>query len=176
MTEYGVTVRHFAHRTRKNLMIIEKGAECAPTEHFEVTQLVNSAIGLLMFPQQEFVDSLPEWNLDELRRRGWPIPEIEHGEERTQNLRSLTRNMRNSFAHFNIDFRSDRGKIAGLYLWNKPEEKQPANWVCYICVADLRQLFEKFAQLMERLSRGSYSETGIKQIRSEIRNAAKGRR
>jgi hypothetical protein len=94
MTEFGVTVRHFAHRTRKNLRIIEQGSKSAPKEYFEVTQLVNSAIGLLMFPQQEFVESLPEWTLDDLRQRAWPIPEFEHGGERTQNLRNLTKNSR----------------------------------------------------------------------------------
>lgn len=176
MTEFGVTVRHFAHRTRKNLRIIEQGSKSAPKDYFEVTQLVNSAIGLLMFPQQEFVELLPEWNLDDLRQRGWPIPEFEHGGERTQNLRNLTRNMRNSFAHFNIDFRSEGGTIAGLYLWNRPEERQPPNWVCYISIVDLRELFERFAKLMEDLSRGSYTEMGIKQVRSEIRNAAQGRK
>jgi hypothetical protein len=42
---------------------------------------VNSAIGLLMFPQQEFVESLPEWNLDDLRQRGWPVQNLSTAEK-----------------------------------------------------------------------------------------------
>ena len=48
MAEYGVTVRHFAERTLKNLKTIDDLSKEAPKKYFEVTQLVNSAIGLRM--------------------------------------------------------------------------------------------------------------------------------
>jgi hypothetical protein len=171
MTEYSVTVRHFADRTFKNLKTIEQLSKNAPNENFEVTQLVNSAIGLLMFPQQEFFEAIPKTDMADLKKQGWPIPKFEHGEEKTRNLRDLTKNMRNSFAHFNIDFKPEKGKIVGLYLWNRPEEKQPPNWVCYISIEDLRQLFEKFVAVVDKISRASYTESGIKQVRSELRRA-----
>jgi len=171
MTAFEVTVRHFAHRTRKNLRTIEALSKRAPDDHFEVTQLVNSAIGLLMFPQQEFFESIPQMGIEELKKNGWPIPQFEHGGERTQDLRSLTKNMRNSFAHFNIDFKSEGGRIAGIYLWNRPDERKSPNWVCYISIQDLGLLFDKFAMLVEKISRSAYTEIGIKQVRNEIRLA-----
>jgi HEPN family protein len=171
MAAYEVTVRHFAHRTRKNLETIEKFSKADPNSYFEVTQLINSAIGLLMFPQQEFFESIPTKSLKELTKEGWPIPVFEHGEERTQNLRDLTKKMRNSFAHFNIDFKPDRGKIVGIYLWNRSHEKRPPDWVCYISIEDLRKIFEKFAKLIEKMTLGSYREIRIGQVRSEIRRA-----
>jgi hypothetical protein len=123
-----------------------------------------------MFPQQEFFDRLPEWTLEDLKQRGWPLPKFEHGGERTQSLRTLNKKMRNSFAHFNLDFKPEGGSIAGLYLWDKAEG-QPPNWLCYISVQELRGLFEQFAKLMEKLSKDSYTEIGVKQIRSEIKKA-----
>ncbi|MET3968448.1 HEPN family nuclease [Bradyrhizobium sp. S3.9.1] len=174
MTDYAVTVRHFAQRTRKNLEKIEELSKLKPNEYFEVTQLINSAIGLLMFPQQEFFDDIPKKSLAELKKDGWPIPSFEHGQERTQNLRDLVKNMRNSFAHFNIDFASDKGAIKGVYLWNRPRESEPPNWVCYLSISDLREIFGKFARLIERKSQARYSEIGINQVRSEIRRALRG--
>ncbi|MBE7183837.1 MAG: hypothetical protein INR68_05480 [Methylobacterium mesophilicum] len=169
MTVYGVTVRHFAHRTRKNLETIEALSEREPNSYFEVTQLINSAIGLLMFPQQEFFDAIPTTELAKLKMEGWPLPTFEYGEARTQNLRDLTKQMRNSFAHFNIDFKADGGKIVGLYMWNRPDEKQPPNWICYIGIQDLRKLFSRFATLVDKISGSSaYRETGIRQVRSEV--------
>jgi hypothetical protein len=171
MAEYGVTVRDFARRTRKNLATIQKLSLTKPKEYFEITQLVNSAIGLLMFPQQEFFDSIPRKSLGELAKEGWPIPTFEHGAERTRDLRDLTKNMRNSFAHFNIDFKPEGGKIVGMYLWNKPDEKHPPNWICYIGVDDLREIFDRFAKLVEKISFDSYKELRIGHVRSEVKRA-----
>ncbi|MBR1236482.1 HEPN family nuclease [Bradyrhizobium sp. AUGA SZCCT0182] len=175
MTAYEVTVRHFARRTRKNLNTIDELSKVNPKKYFEVTQLVNSAIGLLMFPQQEFFDAIPKTSIAELKKQGWPIPLFEHGAEKTQNLRDLARNMRNSFAHFNVDFKPEKGSIAGIYLWNRPQEKQPPNWICYLSIQDLREIFERFAKLVEKISQASYKEVGIKQVRSELRLATRNR-
>ena len=80
--------------------------------------------------------------------------------------------MRNGFAHFNIDFY----KIAGLFLWNRPEPKQPPNWVCYISVEDLGQLFKKFVAEVRKVSEEAiYAESGIKQVLSEIKRAGSQR-
>ena len=85
-----------------------------------------------MFPQQEFFDDIPKKSLTELKKEGWPIPLFEHWHERTQNLRDLVKNMRNSFAHFNVDFASEGGSIKGIYLWNRPRESEPPNCIRYL--------------------------------------------
>jgi hypothetical protein len=168
MTQYQVTVRDFARRTRANLRTIELLAEREKDKYFEVTQLVNSAIGLLMFPQQEFFGSLPETKLDELARQGWPMPILEYGQERTTTLRELAKNIRNSFAHFNVDFKPCGGKIEGIYLWNRPNEKSKPNWICYISISSLRTLFDKIAREAEKLSLHPYCELRINDVRTEV--------
>ena len=94
-------IRDFAERTRLNLRAIER-LETDGHDVYEVTQLVNSTLGLLVFPQQEFVDRIPETPLTELVRDGWPVPTVRRGADRVNNLNQLIRYLRNAIAHFNI--------------------------------------------------------------------------
>ena len=57
--DYHNLVVDFAKRTRKNLEFIRSAQVANPElEVFEVTQLVNSLLGLLVFPQQKFMDQI----------------------------------------------------------------------------------------------------------------------
>jgi hypothetical protein len=47
----------FARRTRANLEFIESAKR---PDVFEVTQLFNSMLGLLVFPQQSYIDRIPK--------------------------------------------------------------------------------------------------------------------
>jgi len=106
---YEDVIRDFAERTRLNLRAIER-LETDGHDVYEVTQLVNSTLGLLVFPQQEFVDRIPETPLTELVRDGWPVPTVRRGADRVNNLNQLIRYLRNAIAHFNIQFRRRRSK------------------------------------------------------------------
>lgn len=65
---YEEVIRDFALRTRKNLEAIET-LQRLDAGVFKVTQLINSMLGLLVFPQQEYVESIPRIPLEELHRR-----------------------------------------------------------------------------------------------------------
>jgi len=106
---YEDVIRDFAERTRLNLRAIER-LETDGHDVYEVTRLVNSTLGLLVFPQQEFVDRIPETPLTELVRDGWPVPTVRRGADRVNNLNQLIRYLRNAIAHFNIQFRRRRSK------------------------------------------------------------------
>jgi hypothetical protein len=57
--QYEDLVKDFAARTKVNLELVraaEKGGQIA----YEVTQFINSLLGLLVFPQQEFFDKIPK--------------------------------------------------------------------------------------------------------------------
>ena len=115
---YTDVVRDFALRTRKNLEAIE-GLAAAHGDVFEVTQWINSMLGLLVFPQQRYVDEIPKTPLAELVRTGWPIPHVRGDFAQVQDLNQLIRYLRNAVAHFNIKFIDDgRGNIAILQVWN----------------------------------------------------------
>ncbi len=88
--EYKNLVRDFADRTLMNLEWIETAAKHkSDTEVFEVTQLINSMLGLLVFPQQRFFDRIPKTSLRELRSNGWPIPVMTGSPPKAENLRDL---------------------------------------------------------------------------------------
>jgi HEPN pEK499 p136 len=160
---YSNVVRDFALRTRKNLAAID-ALVAANGEAFEVTQLINSMLGLLVFPQQKYVDSIPKTTLAELEQKGWPIPKIRGEFEQVQDLNQLIRYLRNAVAHFNIQFIDDgRGNIAVLRVWNMAPVKErdgrirrdanrrtveQKNWEAELGVSELRGIADRFIDLL----------------------------
>ena len=154
--EYGRVVQDFARRTLRNLEFIEKNA--ASGEVFEATQLINSMLGLLVFPQQAFYDQIPVTPLAELEKQGWPpirargeLPELPAD---ANTLNGLLRYLRNSIAHFNIAFLPDENnQLHGIRVWNHENGKRsnPKNWEAEISLKDLRSLTRKFAGLILRM-------------------------
>ena len=144
---YEDVIRDFAERTRKNLRVIEHllaGGE----EVYEVTQLVNSMLGLLVFPREEFVDRIPETPLSDLKRNGWPIPKIRPGFPQVSDLKELVRYLRNAIAHFNIEFIDDgTNQIRLLRVWNI-NRMGAKTWEAELGLGDIRGLAERFTELL----------------------------
>lgn len=70
---------NFIYRTRENLRVIEDLAQrpnpqCGQV--YEVTQLINSLLGLIVFPHEAFPSSIPDERLDDLAEAGWPKPRV----------------------------------------------------------------------------------------------------
>lgn len=160
---YEEVVRDFARRTRRNLEAIEV-LRHQDAGVFEVTQLINSMLGLLIFPQQEYVDSIPRIPLEELQRDGWPIPQLTGKFRQVEDLNELIRYLRNAVAHFNVAFVGDgENSIKVLRIWNmRPvrnergqivrgedgavvEEK---NWEAELTVHQLRGIATRFVDLL----------------------------
>jgi HEPN pEK499 p136 len=109
---------------------------------------VNSTLGLLVFPQQEFVDRIPETPLSELERDGWPMPKVRRGADRVNNLNQLIRYLRNAIAHFNIEFVGDgRNQVSVLRVWNETPNGVKT-WEAELSVTDLRGITERFIRLL----------------------------
>ena len=75
---YEDVVADFAQRTRTNLRALER-LRAQGHEVFEVTQLINSMLGLLVFPREEFVGRIPRIPLADLSTQGWPVPKGRRG-------------------------------------------------------------------------------------------------
>ncbi len=147
--EYKNLVRDFAERTLKNLEAIETAIEHDPdSEVFEVTQLINSMLGLLVFPQQRFFDRIPETSLNELRANGWPIPAMTGSPPHATNLRDLMRCLRNGISHCNLEFESDGHKITGMRIWNYPMGTRTKNWEAHLGLSELREIARQFISLL----------------------------
>ncbi|HVT28665.1 MAG TPA: HEPN family nuclease, partial [Lacipirellulaceae bacterium] len=132
-----------------NLEFVEAAVKDEPhADIFEVTQLINSMLGLLVFPKEHFAEEeIPDTPLDELRAQGWPIPVMKGSPPRAQNLRELVRCLRNGIAHFHVDFTSDGQYVTGLRIWNPPRGRDPL-WEARLDVPQLREIARKFISLL----------------------------
>lgn len=102
----------FAKRTRSILQ------DC-PSKEYEVTQLINSMVGLLIIPQQkEFnrIDEsyIPGEMLDELRKRSNPS---------SVDFNTILRHMRNAVAHSRLTFIGERQNDSGMMAISKVKFK-----------------------------------------------------
>lgn len=147
---YHNVVQDFAQRTRQNLEFVETHARQNPDATlFEVTQLINSLLGLLVFPQQRFYRSIPEIPLSQLSNEGWPSISTLVGTSSCNNLRDLMRYLRNAVAHFQIKFIADEttNQITGLELWNIRRNEE--NWRIQLTIEELRSITYLFLDLIE---------------------------
>jgi hypothetical protein len=143
---YEDVVADFAKRTRTNLRAVEE-LQTQGHEVFEVTQLVNSMLGLLVFPREEFIGRIPRIPLAELKAQGWPVPKTRRGFAQVPDLNELVRYLRNAISHFNIEFVADgRNQISKVRVWNMNAGKK--TWESDLGLAELRGIAERFTDLL----------------------------
>jgi hypothetical protein len=102
------TTQGFARNVRKNLNFIIKERDEDEDVH-EVTQLVTSLLGLVVFPwEADALKHIESFQLKTLEREGWPRWRIQSDEKGdTHTLKELTRHLRNAVCHRRISFSSD---------------------------------------------------------------------
>ncbi len=145
----GDEIREFVKRTRQNLEVIRAFERENKGSAFEFTQLVNSMLGLLVFPQQKYVAAIPKTPLSDLRNVGWRFPTKIEGDFEPDNLHDLFCMLRNGIAHFNVKFISDSNRqLSGLQIWNQRNKKTPPNWKAEITKDDLEDLTNRFVELL----------------------------
>ncbi len=146
---YEELVSDFAQRTKANLDLVEMhAARGAPHTAFEVTQLVNSMLGLLVFPQQRWFDRIPRTPLNQLIANGWPSITV-YGSVPDDDLRGLSRYLRNAISHCNVEFLSDGfGDIGGLRIWNTPPRKVEPDWKAQLSIQALRFIALRFIDML----------------------------
>ena len=140
---YESVIRDFAERTRKNLRAIED-LQAKGGEAYEVTQLVNSMLGLLVFPRERFLDQIPQTSLSDLEADGWPVPKVVGDFPQARDLRELIRYLRNAIAHSNIEFIGE--KIQSVRVWNTKNKR--TTWKAEIGLKELRAIAERFTDLL----------------------------
>ena len=94
-------VKDFVERTKENYLRLENGP-------YEVTQLVNSAIGLLIIPQQKRFKQIADSMIsDELYRK--MVATVKKSTyKKPLKLPEIARHIRNSIAHANIEFEAEK--------------------------------------------------------------------
>jgi hypothetical protein len=148
------TTEGFARRVRKNLdFIIKKRAEGEDVH--EVTQLVTSLLGLIVFPWEDgALKHLESLCLSELEEEGWPRWNIlldEKGD--TNTLGKLIWHLRNAASHRRLRFSSDRREMdkVEIEFEDAPRANAPPNWRAKINAADLKEFCDRFTRRLEEL-------------------------
>lgn len=154
--EYKELVKDFVSRTKVNLDLIRQTVndkkEAAVNDEkkaYEITQFINSLLGLLVLPQQEFYDKIPETPLSELEESGWPIPRVRGNYPQAKDLKELTRYLRNGVAHFNLEFTvSENHHIDGLIIWDRKNKRSSITWKAELKIKELEAITNKFTELL----------------------------
>ena len=139
-------LKDFIKRTDVNLAFI-RAAHANDKKVFEVTQLINSMLGLLVFPKARLDDLIDKKKpLNTYRQDGWEIPEPTIWRKPKKwkcsydwkNLQEFIRHMRNGVSHSSIEFSSNDDKeVCGLTIWDKK------NWKVEFTIEQLTKFTEK---------------------------------
>lgn len=171
---YEDLLRDFVRRMRRNPQIV-RDAEAGGVEAYEVTQLINSMLGLVVLPRESYFEQIPQKPLEELRAEGWPEPVLEGEFGRPRNLRDLMRLIRNGIAHWNMEFISEGQAIRGVRIWNERPTKtcecpgcaECGKWLCScrrgkqktwqvtLRLSELQEMTDRFVALVLDESTGS---------------------
>jgi hypothetical protein len=118
-------------------------------ERRKISQLLrNSCLGLLVFPQQRFIERIPKIPMEQLSKEGWPVPRVTGKFRQVANLKELIRYLRNAIAHFNIKFIGDsENQIRTLRVWNKNNSGKKT-WEAELSADDLKKIAEKFSGML----------------------------
>ena len=133
----------FISRTEKNLRAIEKLSQEGKSV-YEVTQLINSLLGLLVLPKERF-KTIPEITQETMIKEGWPLPFGENAQ--VSGLKQLITNMRNAVAHFNIEFIADKNEIVGIQFKNygtRDEGRKKPLWIGEYRLEPLKRFVDMF--------------------------------
>ena len=135
----------FIARTQKNLRAIEclkeKGGEV-----YEVTQLLNSMLGLLIFPKERLFEKIKNKSWDTMVEEGWPLPSGDNAH--VSDLKQLIKNMRNAVAHCKFNLTTDHDEISSIEF-----RDIPSLWTGVYDVASLRKFVYMFLDHIQSSSR-----------------------
>lgn len=159
--EYEVTegsiVRSFARRTLHNLSLFPESnasdagrgqtqKEQVEKEQYEVTQLINSLLGLIVFPQEDFSKKLLDKKLVDVEAAKAFSIKVDTYEEKCDNLPRLIYHIRNSVSHMRLHFTSRSGEISKVEVRDKNVRKPSEEWCAEVDVTRLRAFVIWFAQ------------------------------
>jgi len=123
-------IKDFALRTLENLTIICKHKEDRDNPGYEVTQLVNSCVGLLLFPEAEYFDTL--WKNEPTMN--FPNPQIQNAAGQIECSQIINETPCRCVSHFGHMLRHLRNAVAHGTI--KPIPHVPMEEIERICFTD----------------------------------------
>lgn len=145
----------FISRTKKNLELVLMHPEL---EFNEITQFMNSMVGLLIFPKEVFFNRIRSLSLDKFEENHWPKPEIilwmgvgsddPSFKNQRINLRQIIIAMRNSVSHASFNFESTGQEIEKVTFIDKDRKNVTKRTKITFGTVDLKEFILRFADEM----------------------------
>ena len=133
----------FADRTKKNLLYIEQAKSRHQDVHI-VTQIVNSSLGLIVFPWEGKADkAIRAKLLADLYKSGWPVWDEAPP---SKGLGQLIHGLRNGIAHGNVRFSSDDRAASEVVVVFGSKN---GDWHATISAENLKSFCLKFIEFIE---------------------------
>ena len=153
------TYLSFARRTKRNLDFIQQASGDPTLQIYEVTQLVNSLLGLLLFPRIYTWGYFRSYRINQLDPQRWPNltnQSIARDKLPVFTLEHVLREMRNAVAHNDLKFIADRdNEIERIGFRNensKAFDYQYREWLLELTLPELRLLLNSLLSEYERFS------------------------
>lgn len=152
----------FANRTWQNFLWmkeeLKKRNESGKMEKekppFEITQMINSMLGLLVFQKEQNAKEFPSKDIDleHLRTDGWPLPIRIEGDIKPATLWGIITMLRHSIAHGGIKLIPDKNnscEIGAVRFINKRyQDSKKIEWAGEMSVTDLEIFLDKLHALL----------------------------
>ena len=159
MSMFDESYLSFARRTKRNLDFIQQNSGILTFDIYEVTQLVNSLLGLLLFPRTYTWGYFRSYKLNKLDPRDWPDltnRSTAHDKLPVNNLEQVLREMRNAVAHNDLSFIPDRNNDIERIVFRNENSKgfdyPYREWSLELTLPELRLLLNSLLSLYERVS------------------------
>jgi hypothetical protein len=145
----------FIPRTKKNLELVLEHNDLG---FHEVTQLMNSMIGLLIFPKEVFFNRIRRLSLDEFEEQHWPKPNIVSWEGISNDdpsfsegkiyLRRIITKLRNSISHATFKFESTSDEIEEVIFIDEDPDNVTNRTKLKFGIDDFKEFALRFADEM----------------------------
>lgn len=149
----------FARRTKSNLDFIQQASGDPKLQVYEVTQLVNSLLGLLLFPRTYTLGYFRSYKLNQLDPHCWPdLTNQSNARDKLPiiTLEQVLREMRNAVAHNDLSFIPDRNNDIQRIVFQNENSKGFDNpyreWSLQLTLPELRLLLNSLLSLYEHVS------------------------
>ncbi len=140
MSEYNDFPKDFLRRTMQNVESYQG--------QFEITNLINNCLGLIIIPNDHLIETLPDYTFDHSDNRfGIGRGNIEFERRQNFELKNIVRHVRNGLSHGLLEQRTYNKEIAGLRIYDRLNKHSPENFSIVLSVEALRDFAFSLANL-----------------------------
>ena len=164
MSMYHEFTKDFVERTLENLKYIEE-AEKEGRSTYEVTQLINSFLGLIVFPQEQDEEKIRKVEIDQKIIDDLSSGVMENtytGQHKKVNLESTVYHFRNANSHGHVEPHADRNKEISVLYFHDFIQQKPTVGFRIDCGFEMRNLYVVHRiQLRKRSSQAVHRCIGL---------------